>query len=512
MGKGFTKKTKRLLLRKILPAGIGLVACAGCAYGVNSAQYRSRFLPGTFINGINVTDQTIDEAEANLRNKEEDYALTLRFRFNEEETLDKDDLKLSFDCADELQTILDQQNGIAWIIHEFSEPQAYTLKTKLRCDDAALAETLSALPELSPDNIIEPVDANLSFNENDLTFKMVPEIDGTRLDQEALADAVRTAVSGKESVLDLNKTEGIYEAPKIRSGDEALTNRLNSLNKLLGVNITVTLSDGVERVIDKNVTKDWIAVNKEGLYVVDEAAIAASCADYVATLAKYDDCYGYYRGFASTNYGMQRFDSENLHGHTLDQAAMSEKLKTMILNGESGTLEPVYSEYEDDLDPRFGGTYVEVDIYAQRVYYYENYELVYDCDCVTGTEGYRSTPSGIFSIQEKQHGRYLNGYTSDGQLAYSSYVEYWMCFYPHYGLHDAQWRGSFGGDIYTYDGSHGCVNLPYSAAETLYSMLEYDTPVIILRGQSYEDESEETESHNENTDSEYYEEAEETGY
>ena len=97
MGKGFTKKTKRLLLRKILPAGIGLVACAGCAYGVNSAQYRSRFLPGTFINGINVTDQTIDEAEANLRNKEEDYALTLRFRFNEEETLDKDDLKLSLD-------------------------------------------------------------------------------------------------------------------------------------------------------------------------------------------------------------------------------------------------------------------------------------------------------------------------------------------------------------------------------------------------------------------------------
>lgn len=512
MGKGFTGKTKKLLLKRLLPAGVALAACAGGAYAVNSAQYQARFLPGTFINGINVTDQTVEEAEAAIRAKEEDYSLKLRFRFNEEEELNASDLKVSYNCGKELQSILDEQNGISWIVHEFSEPTPYKLKTTLSCDDKALTETLEALPELQPENIVKPADANLSLEE-DLTFKLIPEIDGCEPDEEGLKKAVKAAVRDGKKTLDLSKEEGVYVEPAVRSDDEGLLERYQSLNTLLDTDISVTLSDGVERSIDREVTKDWITVNKDGLYVADPESISAGAAQYVAELAKLDDCYGYYRAFASTNYGMQRFDSDNLHGHTLDQGAMASKLADMVIKGESGKLEPVYSQYEDDTDPRFGGTYVEVDIYEQHVYYYEDYKLVYDCNCVSGTEGYRSTPSGIYSIQEKERGRYLNGYTSSGELAYSAYVSYWMCFYPHYGLHDAQWRDSFGGDIYTYDGSHGCVNLPYSAAETLYDLLDYETPVIILRGQTYDDETgESSESVSENTDSEYYENAEETGF
>ncbi len=56
-----------------------------------------------------------------------------------------------------------------------------------------------------------------------------------------------------------------------------------------------------------------------------------------------------------------------------------------------------------------------------------------------------------------------------------------MPFYGSYGLHDAKWRGSFGGDIYTYAGSHGCVNLPYSFAQKLYNAIDYWTPVLVVR-------------------------------
>ena len=47
-------------------------------------------------------------------------------------------------------------------------------------------------------------------------------------------------------------------------------------------------------------------------------------------------------------------------------------------------------------------------------------------------------------------------------------------------MHDADtWRyGVYGGNIYTYNGSHGCVNLPYSAAETIYNNIEAGIPVI----------------------------------
>ena len=59
--------------------------------------------------------------------------------------------------------------------------------------------------------------------------------------------------------------------------------------------------------------------------------------------------------------------------------------------------------------------------------------------------------------------------------------DYWMNFYANaYGMHDATWRGSFGGKIYKYNGSHGCVNIPLEAAMQLYPILNVGTPVIIF--------------------------------
>ena len=40
-------------------------------------------------------------------------------------------------------------------------------------------------------------------------------------------------------------------------------------------------------------------------------------------------------------------------------------------------------------------------------------------------------------------------------------VTYWMPFNGGIGFHDATWRGCFGGQIYIWSGSHGCVNMPY---------------------------------------------------
>ena len=65
---------------------------------------------------------------------------------------------------------------------------------------------------------------------------------------------------------------------------------------------------------------------------------------------------------------------------------------------------------------------------------------------------------------------------------YNSYVNYWMCFIGNdYGLHDATWRwdSEFGGDTYTYNGSHGCINLPYEQAEQLYNLVHVGDKVVV---------------------------------
>ena len=48
-----------------------------------------------------------------------------------------------------------------------------------------------------------------------------------------------------------------------------------------------------------------------------------------------------------------------------------------------------------------------------------------------------------------------------------------------YGLHDAPWRGYFGGNIYQGSGSHGCVNMPPYYAAQLYDMIDIGTLVFV---------------------------------
>ncbi len=91
----------------------------------------------------------------------------------------------------------------------------------------------------------------------------------------------------------------------------------------------------------------------------------------------------------------------------------------------------------------------------------------------------RMTPGGIYQINYTQLHRVLTGYKADGSIDYQSPVTYWMPFNRGIGFHDATWRGSFGGSLYVYGGSHGCVNLPYSKAKAMYDLVYVGMPVIL---------------------------------
>ena len=116
---------------------------------------------------------------------------------------------------------------------------------------------------------------------------------------------------------------------------------------------------------------------------------------------------------------------------------------------------------------------VLVDISDQTLYYYENGKLVFKTPVVTGKiygAVYHGTPKGTFHILYKQRDTVLKGLEDDGKTKYESPVSYWMPFTSNgFGLHDATWRSSFGGTIYQYSGSHGCVNMPYRYAQKLYA-------------------------------------------
>ncbi len=120
-----------------------------------------------------------------------------------------------------------------------------------------------------------------------------------------------------------------------------------------------------------------------------------------------------------------------------------------------------------------GSTYIEINIAQQRMWFYKNGKLVVDTPVVTGTRYSMDTPKGFYYIYQRARNTVLTG------PGYASPVDYWMAFCGGCGIHDASWRSSFGGNIYTYNGSHGCVNTPYSAVRTIYNNTGYDTPVIV---------------------------------
>jgi len=82
----------------------------------------------------------------------------------------------------------------------------------------------------------------------------------------------------------------------------------------------------------------------------------------------------------------------------------------------------------------------------------------------------------VYSVFSMETDTYLEG------VDYRSYVNYFMPFNGGIGLHDASWRYSFGGDIYLYDGSHGCINMPYSAVKTIYDNIYCGYKVIVYGG------------------------------
>ena len=245
-----------------------------------------------------------------------------------------------------------------------------------------------------------------------------------------------------------------------------------------GMSITYQMPNNQTEVLDGLTIASWVNGSKGLTVSVD----AAKVADYVQGLRnKYD-----------TPTGTQTWQSadgttksiKTNYGWHIDQTKETEALIANIQSLQSVTREPVYaSRAAQTAMPQWGKTFVEIDISSQHVYFYQDGNCVWDSKCVTGTatDPDRATPTGVFSLKYKQRDRVLRGRINPqtGKPSYESPVAYWMPFNGNIGLHDANWRSSFGGNIYLKSGSHGCINLPPKNAKTLYELITPGTVIVV---------------------------------
>ena len=245
-----------------------------------------------------------------------------------------------------------------------------------------------------------------------------------------------------------------------------------------GMSVTYQMPNNQTEVLDGLTIASWVNGSKGLTVSVD----AAKVADYVQGLRnKYD-----------TPAGTQTWQSadgttksiKTNYGWHIDQAKETEALIANIQSLQSVTREPVYASRAAQTEmPQWGKTFVEIDISSQHVYFYQDGNCVWDSKCVTGTatDPDRATPTGVFALKYKQRDRVLRGRINPqtGKPSYESPVAYWMPFNGNIGLHDANWRSSFGGNIYLKSGSHGCINLPTKNAKTLFELITPGTVIVV---------------------------------
>jgi LysM repeat protein len=115
------------------------------------------------------------------------------------------------------------------------------------------------------------------------------------------------------------------------------------------------------------------------------------------------------------------------------------------------------------------GKQIVVDLSDQRVYAFDNGNLVREVVVSTGLAG-TPTVVGDFKVYVKYAAQ-----TMSGPGYYLPAVPYVMYFFSGYALHGTYWHNNFGRPM-----SHGCVNLPTPEAEWFYTnFVEVGTPIHV---------------------------------
>ncbi|WP_107995235.1 L,D-transpeptidase family protein [Trichococcus paludicola] len=159
----------------------------------------------------------------------------------------------------------------------------------------------------------------------------------------------------------------------------------------------------------------------------------------------------------------------------VDKAALS-GLPTYA-KGPDWTVINGYFRSNSGVNYYIGNSYIIVSLSQQSVWAYKGETMLVSAPVITGKpSANNATPRGLFYIQPfKQSPSVLIGED------YASPVSFWIPFVGNMvGLHDSPWQThGYGGDIYLYYGSHGCVNTPYEAVRTLYYSYPVGTPVVV---------------------------------
>ena len=435
-----------------------------------SIYFRSHYLFNTTINGQDFSKQTVEDARAFFAGQADAYALKITESGGKTEDITGSEIDMSWNDSQALDQILKDQNAFAWPMEYFKETSK-EITFDISYDKAALEKKVSSLKAVTAEPI-QPQSAYPEFDGNSYVIK--PEVYGTDLDSKKLLKQIHESVARLDEEIDLQK-EGFYKAPEYTAESPKLKELCQTLNQYCKASITYEMD--IPIVVDKTLISTWLSYDADFHVTLDEAAIR----NWMTEFGRRYDTVGTTRPL-TTPAGKATEVSGGTYGWIINEEAEFPALVSSIRNGEVVTKAPACDQTAASHAPQdWGGTFVEVDLTAQHMWYLENGTVVFESDVVTGKNS-TPTPPGVYNILEKLSPTVLVGniVPETNEPEYRTPVDFWMrVTWSGIGFHDATWQPAFGGDVYLWNGSHGCINMPYYNAQELYSILQLGTPVVV---------------------------------
>lgn len=431
-------------------------------YFIGSLYFSKHFLFNTAINGVNVSLKSHEDAERIINNYINDYELHIINKDGGAEVISASDINMKFNNTD-IFVVGKIQNSFKWISSLFKRSKYY-INGLYTFDSNSLRNEINALNCLNKD-IIEP--QNVKFIYSNGSYEIKEAVYGNKINDDKINKAIRMSILQGKSVLDLVKTK-CYEVPKYTLASEKTLETGNLLNKYVATRVTYLFGSDKE-ILDGNMIKEWLSVDDNLDVKINKLAVT----NYVIGLEIKYNTVGITRSF-KTSFGKIVEVKGGIYGWKINRKAEVKALLENIFQSEVIEKEPSYSQKAFIHDKNdIGNTYVEINITKQHLWFYKDGKLIAQGSVVTGNPNNgNATVLGTHMINYKETGSTLSG------LNYDVKVTYWMPFYGNIGIHDANWRNSFGGEIYKRNGTHGCVNAPFYLAKTIFENIEEGTPVI----------------------------------
>ena len=440
-----------------------------------TVYYSGTYGNGVMINGVYVAGMTPEEVNTVLLEQTDAASFTVTDKYGENYEIPIQEMNFNYTYMDSLKDIKKKENPFTWGLALINgKKNSYSITPQGVCDTDKLEAYLLSMELIQ--NQADPENLRVEIVKGENGYELIDDT-ANLLDVETTVDVIEKAVLNGERYLNLQDA-GCYV--EIDYTDRMLSTLAlwKKVEELQNVEIICQFYDGDE-IVDASVICDFISVDKKGNFVLDEddelVLNEEEIAAYVEKLAKKHDSVGGPWKFHPTRGGVVTIE-KGTYGYKLNQEKQTAYFMEQLYAKESDTASPIYSQKGwGDEGGDIGNTYIEVDMTEQMMYYYKGGQLMLSTPVVTGniSRG-NGTPARVCYIYYKQRNRTLIGED------YRTPVSYWMAVYGNIGIHDASWRGRFGGTIYKTNGSHGCINTPTNAVRQLYEMAEEGTPVVMF--------------------------------